>query len=77
MLPDTGSVIGKLERLIIALLVLANQWGAIGFVLTAKSIARYKQIGEDKNDFAEKYLIGTLASAAVAIAVPFLLVQFM
>lgn len=74
---DIGSVVGKLERLIIAMLVFANQWGAIGFVLTAKSIARYKQIGENNNAFAEKYLIGTLASAAISIAVPFLLMQFM
>ncbi len=62
--PRTGRIIGKLERIIISLLVLCNQFGAIGFVLTAKSIARYKQL-EDKN-FAEKYLIGTLASTSIA-----------
>lgn len=59
-----GRIIGKLERVIIAALVLCNQLSAIGFVLAAKSIARYKQL-EDKN-FAEKYLVGTLTSTCIA-----------
>lgn len=69
--PRVGRVIGKLERLIISSLVLCNQLGAIGFVLAAKSIARYKQL-EDKN-FAEKYLVGTLASASIAFITAILL----
>jgi len=35
------------------------------FELTAKSVARFKQL-EDR-DFAEKYLIGTLTSLALAL----------
>lgn len=66
-----GSIIGKMERLIIAILVLCNQIGAIGFVLTAKSLARYKQLSE--KDFAEKYLVGTLTSTAIAIVAALLL----
>lgn len=62
--PQIGRIIGKLERVMISSLVLSGQLGAIGFVLTAKSIARYKQL-EDK-DFAEKYLVGTLTSAIIA-----------
>lgn len=62
--PQIGRIIGKLERLIISILVISNQYGAIGFVITAKSIARYKQL-EDRN-FAEKYLVGTLASVLIA-----------
>jgi hypothetical protein len=69
--PRVGRVIGKLERFIISSLVLCNQLGAIGFVLAAKSIARYKQL-EDKN-FAEKYLVGTLASASIAFITAILL----
>ena len=42
-----------------------NQFGLIGFVLTAKSIARFKQM-EDKN-FAEKYLIETLTSFLIVL----------
>lgn len=63
--PQIGRIIGKLERIIVSILVLCNQYGAIGFVLTAKSIARYKQL-EDKN-FAEKYLVGTLTSVSIAL----------
>ena len=60
-----GNIIGKLERTILAILLLNNQFGLIGFVLTAKSIARFKQM-EDK-DFAEKYLIGTLTSFLIVL----------
>jgi Protein of unknown function (DUF3307). len=60
-----GSWIGILEREIILLLGLLGQFGAIGFVLTAKSLARYKQL--ENKAFAEKYLIGTLLSALIAI----------
>ena len=59
-----GSWIGILEREIILLLGLLGQYGAIGFVLTAKSLARYKQL--EKKAFAEKYLVGTLLSCFVA-----------
>lgn len=62
---NVGNVIGKLERIITALLLLCNQYGVIGLVLTAKSIARFKQL-EDK-DFAEKYLVGTLLSIFIAL----------
>ena len=60
-----GSWIGMLEREIILILGLLGQYGAIGFVLAAKSIARYKQLEE--KEFAEKYLVGTLLSALIAI----------
>ncbi len=63
--PKAGRIIGKLERLIIAVLVLSGQLSGIGFVLTAKSIARFKQF-EDQG-FAERYLVGTLTSATIAI----------
>ena len=60
-----GNIIGKLERTIIAILLLNNQFGVIGFVLTAKSIARFKQM--ENRDFAEKYLIGTLTSFLIVL----------
>ena len=60
-----GNIIGKLERIIIAILLLNNQFGIMGFVLTAKSIARFKQM--ENKDFAEKYLIGTLTSFLIAL----------
>lgn len=69
--PPVGRIIGKLERIITVILVLYNEIGAIGFVLTAKSLARYKQL--DNQNFAEKYLVGTLSSTAFAIVVALLL----
>ena len=66
-----GNIIGKLERTIIAILLLNNQFGVIGFVLTAKSIARFKQM--ENRDFAEKYLIGTLTSFLIVLISLFIL----
>ena len=67
----TGYWIGVLEREIILILGILGQYGAIGFVLTAKSLARYKQL--EKKEFAEKYLIGTLTSALIAFVCIWLL----
>lgn len=61
-----GKIIGSLERFIILILLSLNQYSAIGFVLTAKSIARYDKIAKDK-DFAEYYLLGTLSSTLIVI----------
>ena len=63
--PKAGRIIGKLERFIVVILMLTGQASAIGFVLTAKSIARFKQF--EAQGFAERYLVGTLASTAFAI----------
>ena len=59
-----GATIGVLERLLIATFVLTNATAAIGFVVGAKTLARFKQL--DDRDFAEYYLLGTLASVAIA-----------
>jgi len=72
--PGVGKIIGKLERVIISTLNLFNQPGAVGFVLTAKSIARYKQL-EDQG-FAERYLVGTLLSASIALITAIILKSF-
>lgn len=66
-----GRWIGMLERTIIAVLVVHGQFAAIAFVLTAKSIARFKML--DDKEFAECYLVGTLASCVIALVVPPLL----
>jgi hypothetical protein len=60
-----GSTIGILERILIAVFVLTGTDVAIGFVVAAKTLARFKQL--DDRDFAEYYLLGTLASVSVAI----------
>ncbi len=60
-----GRMIGCLERTLVYGLVLFGQWGALGFVIAAKSIARFKEL--DDKHFADYYLIGTLASMLVAV----------
>lgn len=65
---NAGALIGIFERSIILLLLFMKQYSAIGFVLTAKSIARYNRIAEDPK-FAEYYLLGTLLSTLLVIII--------
>jgi hypothetical protein len=60
-----GRVIGVLERAIALTLVLLGQFGALALIVAAKSLARFKAL-EDR-DFAEYFLIGTLASLLLAL----------
>jgi len=62
-----GRLIGVLERAVVLTLVLLGQFGALGLVLAAKSVARFKSL--DDRDFAEYFLIGTLTSVLVALLV--------
>ncbi|MGH7482064.1 MAG: DUF3307 domain-containing protein [Longimicrobiales bacterium] len=67
----SGRLIGILERTTTVVLIVLDQWAAIGLLLTAKSIARFEELKE--RDFAEYYLVGTLTSLLVAIVVGLLL----
>jgi hypothetical protein len=60
-----GEAIGVLERLLIVTFMLIGAEAAVGFVIAAKTLARFKQL--DDRGFAEYYLLGTLASVSVAI----------
>lgn len=62
---NVGEWIGVLERLITLTFVLTGSFTALAFALTAKSIARFKEL-EDK-EFSEYYLLGTSASLLVAM----------
>lgn len=64
--PSTGSLIGKMERLFILFMLSLHQYATLGFILTAKSITRYKKISEDPQ-FSEYYLIGTLLRSLFVI----------
>ncbi len=66
---NAGRIIGILERLIIFFFVIVGQFAAVGFVIAAKSIVRYREL-EDRN-FAEYVLIGTLLSSLLAILTGF------
>ncbi len=60
-IPGAGATIGLLERIVMSICIIFNQFASIGLVFTAKSIARYNKISESPT-FAEYYLIGSLFS---------------
>ena len=62
---QVGATIGILERLLIVVFVVIGAEAAVGFVVAAKTIARFRLL--DDRDFAEYYLLGTLGSVSVAI----------
>ncbi|MFD1505144.1 hypothetical protein ACFSBG_05585 [Georgenia yuyongxinii] len=65
-----GRLIGPLERLLIVLLALGGAQAIIAAVLAAKGIVRFPEISEDRRSGskAEEFLIGSLASWALAAA---------
>jgi hypothetical protein len=68
-LQSAGRWIGRLERFIILTLIFIGEYNAIGFLIAAKSIFRFKggvQDGRERKE-AEYILIGTLLSFALAI----------
>ncbi|MGB5874911.1 MAG: hypothetical protein WBH56_14420 [Bacteroidota bacterium] len=62
---NAGEWIGILERILALTFVLAGSYTAVAFAVTAKSIARFKEL--ENKDFAEYYLLGTTGSLVVAI----------
>ncbi len=63
-LPNAGKLIGIVERWLIVVFILISQFEAIGFLLAAKSIMRFKS---DESLKTEYLLTGTLLSFAIAI----------
>jgi hypothetical protein len=62
---NRGEWIGVFERIITLTFVLTGNYTAVAFALTAKSIARFKEL--DNKDFAEYYLLGTSVSVATTL----------
>lgn len=62
-----GRLIGVLERALALTLVLLDQFGALGLILAAKALTRFRAL--DDRDFAEYVLIGTLASLLYALLI--------
>jgi hypothetical protein len=60
-----GRAIGALERALTLTLILLGEYAAVGWIIAAKSLARFKAL-EDR-EFAEYFLIGTLASFLLAV----------
>lgn len=67
-LENGGRYIGWFERAILFAFVVAGQPEAAAIALAAKSFARFPTLREGHEGFAEYFLIGSLASLAVAVA---------
>lgn len=68
---NRGKYIGNLERLMVLAVVLLGSYETIGFIIAGKGLIRAKEF--ENRDFAEYFLIGTLTSTALAMAVGFLI----
>jgi len=66
--PTGGARIGQLERILVFILFLIGQPGAIGFLVAAKSILRFGELKEDRRE-AEYVIIGTMWSLVCALLV--------
>ena len=65
-LPNAGRVIGNVERMLTLVFVMLGQYEAIGFLLAAKSLLRFREIDTVKSEYV---LVGTLLSFGIAILV--------
>lgn len=76
-LPKAGWYIGMLERILIFSFILIGQWGAIGFLMAAKSIFRFGDLTRAKDRKLTEYiLIGTFLSFGVAILTGMIFVYY-
>lgn len=64
-MPNAGKVIGILERLLTLTFIIVSQYSAVGFLIAAKSILRYRN---DETLKTEYVLIGTMLSFGIAVA---------
>lgn len=63
----TGKWIGILERIILSVFLFLGQIASIGFVIAAKSLARFKMM--DNKIFSEYFLLGTFISVIYTILI--------
>jgi len=61
-LPNAGKLIGIVERLLAFALILSGQYSAVGLIIAAKSILRFRNMEE-----SEYVLVGSLLSFGIAI----------
>lgn len=76
-LKDAGKWIGIFERILILILILNNQYGAIGFLVAGKSFIRFSDKSEKTRAQTEYILIGTLMSFTIAIGAGAVIVHFL
>lgn len=68
-----GSLIGTLERLMAFLFIMIGEMNAVGFLLAAKSILRFRDSDTVKTEYV---LAGTLLSFGIAVVVGMIAVSF-
>lgn len=61
---NAGALIGNLERMLTVLFVIVGQYEAIGFIIAAKSILRFKDTDTAKTEYV---LAGTFLSFGIAL----------
>ena len=64
---NRGRLIGNLERLLLTIVVAAGSYAALAFLVAAKGLVRSEDLHD--REFAEYFLIGSLASVLVALCV--------
>lgn len=69
----TGRWIGRIERIILLICIAGNHYEALGFIIAAKTLTRFKEIEADKT-FGDKYLLGTLLSVASVMVIYYLII---
>lgn len=67
-LSNAGRYIGWFERAVLFAFVIGGEPEAAAVALAAKSFARFPTLSEHHQGFAEYFLIGSLASIAIAVA---------
>lgn len=72
-LPNAGKLIGNLERWLILIFIISHHFEAVGFLIAAKSILRFKN---DDTLRSEYVLIGTMLSFGIAILFGILINHF-
>jgi hypothetical protein len=61
---NAGTYIGFLERILIVTFIFVDQYVAIGFLVTAKSIFRFESLTVENTEY---FLIGTFLSFALGL----------
>lgn len=75
-LKDAGALIGKLERVLVYLMVVSGYATGVGFLIAAKSIFRFGRTEDESIRKESEYIIvGTLASFALAVLTAVLVMQ--
>lgn len=65
-LEKAGRLIGSLERILTLTFVILGEFEAVGFLIAAKSILRFKDGDTKKTEYV---LIGTMLSFVIAIGI--------